>query len=97
MSYFLKAAAGVRKGSAKPKHEIVGSVSVKHIYEIAKVKSEDPGFEGQTMFAVCRCIAATARSMGIGVTNEQSEISENSEETSNQATTSDWYSVLFNF
>ena len=58
---------------------------MKHIYEIARVKAEDPGFEGQTMFAVCRCIAATARSMGIDVTNERTVASESNEDTSSQS------------
>ena len=37
-SYFLKRAAKVEKGSSKPGHETGGTITVKHIYEIAKVR-----------------------------------------------------------
>jgi large subunit ribosomal protein L11 len=36
-SYFLKLAAGLDKGASKPGQEVAGKISVKHIYEIAKV------------------------------------------------------------
>ena len=67
-SYFLKAAAGLEKGAAQPGHEEAGSISVKHVYEIALVKAKDPAFEGVPLQSVCRCIAASARSMGISIT-----------------------------
>ena len=41
-SYFLKKAAGVEKGTSKPGIEWVGSISVKEIYEIAKVPPSVP-------------------------------------------------------
>ena len=41
-SYFLKKAAGVQKGTSKPGIEWVGSISVKEIYEIAKVPPPTP-------------------------------------------------------
>ena len=68
-SYFLKAAAGLEKGASQPGQEVVGSVSVKHIYEIALVKAKDPAFEGVPLQSVCRCVAGSARSMGISITN----------------------------
>ena len=37
-SYFLLKAAGLEKGAEKPGYETVGKLSVKHIYEIAKVR-----------------------------------------------------------
>ena len=67
-SYFLKAAAGVEKGAHKPGHEVVGTVTVKHIYEIASVKAKDPAFEGISLESVCKTIAGSARSMGIKIT-----------------------------
>ena len=39
-SYFLKKAAEIEKGSAKPGHESAGTVSLRHIYEIAKVPGD---------------------------------------------------------
>ena len=42
-SYFVKKASGLLKGSSLPGHESAGRVSVKYIYEIAKVKQKvDP-------------------------------------------------------
>lgn len=38
-SYFLKKAAGLDKGAARPGHEAVGRVSVQQVYEIAEVCS----------------------------------------------------------
>ena len=37
-SYFIKKAAGLQKGSASPGHDSAGRVSVKYVYEIAKIK-----------------------------------------------------------
>jgi len=44
-SYFVAKCAGLAPGggSAKPGHASVGSISLKHVYEIAKVKAGDPG------------------------------------------------------
>lgn len=67
-AYFLKAAAGIEKGASKPGHEVAGTVSVKHVYEIAQVKSKDPAFEGIPLESVCKTIVGAARSLGIKVT-----------------------------
>ena len=48
-------------------HEVVGRVSLRHIYEIAKVKKQDPGFANYPLESVCKCIIGSARSMGIEV------------------------------
>ncbi|KAJ7179300.1 ribosomal protein L11, N-terminal domain-containing protein [Mycena filopes] len=40
-TYFLKKAAGIQKGTGKPGHEITGTISLKHVYEIAKIKATD--------------------------------------------------------
>ncbi len=37
-TYFVKKASGLAKGSDKPGHNAVGRVSVKYLYEAAKVK-----------------------------------------------------------
>lgn len=66
-SYFLKTAAGVEKGASRPGHEVVGEVTLKHIYEIAQIKSKDPAFEGISLESVCKTIIGSARSLGINV------------------------------
>ena len=66
-SYFLKLAAGVEKGSQRTSDTIVGQVSLKHIYEIAKIKSTDPGMDSYDHHQVARMVAGQATSMGIKV------------------------------
>ncbi|KAH7711888.1 Protein MRPL-11 [Aphelenchoides avenae] len=43
--WLLKQAAGIRRGR-QLKGEIAGKVSVKHVYEIAKVKAQDKALHG---------------------------------------------------
>ncbi|XP_041352353.1 39S ribosomal protein L11, mitochondrial-like [Gigantopelta aegis] len=69
-SYFLKQAAGIQKGAMKPGQEVAGKVSLKHIYEIAKIKSEDPTFENCELKNVCMIIIAQAHSLGIEVVKD---------------------------
>eukprot|EP00042_Codosiga_hollandica_P020953 m.70367 g.70367 ORF g.70367 m.70367 type:complete len:149 (-) comp50131_c0_seq1:1037-1483(-) len=66
-SYFLKQAAGLHKAADRPGHEVAGTVTLKHIYEIALVKQKDPGFRNSTLRGVCMALIGSARSMGISV------------------------------
>ncbi|EDV20285.1 uncharacterized protein TRIADDRAFT_32221 [Trichoplax adhaerens] len=69
-SYFLKAAAGIEKGSAHQGKEVAGVVTLKHIYEIAKVKHNDEQFRNMTLEHVCKAIMGSAKSIGIKVVRE---------------------------
>ena len=64
-SYFIKKAIGLDGGSQRPGHQSAGSISMKHIYEIAKVKQRDQ--EITPLPSICRSIMGTCRSMGISV------------------------------
>jgi len=76
-AYLLKKAAGVEKGSGSvgPNSDgggsitggKVGNVSLKHVYEIAKIKMEDLETDGATEERVVRAVIGTARSLGIEV------------------------------
>lgn len=74
-SWLLKNAANValggkknqRKGASKPGHEIVGTVSLKHIYEIAKIKQSEPRLSGLPLEGLCRAVIFQAKSIGIAV------------------------------
>lgn len=46
-SLLLKRAAGITGGSANPGTEVAGNVSLKHIYEIAKIKLRDGAGVGE--------------------------------------------------
>lgn len=47
--------------------DIAGKVSLKHIYEIAKIKKDDPAFRGSTLKDVCKQVIGTAHSVSIQV------------------------------
>jgi large subunit ribosomal protein L11 len=66
-SWFLKKAAAIEKGAGQPGHEVAGSVSLKHVFEIARVKSKDPELSDVSLQKICAQIAGSARSMGIKV------------------------------
>uniref|UniRef100_A0AAR2K2J8 Large ribosomal subunit protein uL11 n=1 Tax=Pygocentrus nattereri TaxID=42514 RepID=A0AAR2K2J8_PYGNA len=72
VSYFLKQAAGIEKGAGKTGHEIAGMVSVRAVYEIARVKAQDECFKLQdaSMQTVVKSIIGSARSLGIKIVND---------------------------
>eukprot|EP00731_Ephydatia_muelleri_P027310 Em0019g183a len=67
VSYFLKEAAGIDKGSSKPGTEVAGKVSLRHVYEIAVIKQKDLAFVRIPLESICKTIIGSARSMGIEV------------------------------
>jgi len=66
-TYFLKQAAGIDKGAGKPGHEILGTISLKHVFEIAKIKSADEHMSHLSLEAVARMVVGSARSLGVQV------------------------------
>mmetsp|Transcript_7431 Transcript_7431/g.18554 ORF Transcript_7431/g.18554 Transcript_7431/m.18554 type:complete len:157 (+) Transcript_7431:265-735(+) len=65
VQHMLKLAAGIQKGTGQPGKEFVGEISIKKIYEIAKVKQLDMEHVG--LEAVCSQICATAHNIGLRV------------------------------
>jgi large subunit ribosomal protein L11 len=61
----LKRAANVAKGSAEPNKAKVGTVTMKQVQEIAKLKLVDLNTE--SLESAVKTVAGTARSMGIDV------------------------------
>ncbi|PVU95248.1 hypothetical protein BB559_002810 [Furculomyces boomerangus] len=66
-SYLLKKAAGIEKGAKKPGSETVGKISLKHVYEIGKLKQKDPGLQHVELESICKSVIGSARSIGIEV------------------------------
>ena len=65
-SFFLKKAAGLKKGSGEVgRADAIGSVTKAQILEIAEKKIKD--LNANDMEAACRMIEGSARSMGIQV------------------------------
>ncbi len=58
---------GKRKGASNPGKEIVGTVSLKHVYEIAKIKQLELRLSGLSLEGLCRAIIFQAKSIGIAV------------------------------
>ena len=63
----LLQAAGLDKGATRPGHDTVGRVSVKQIYEIAKVKQQDAHMAHLSLQSICRALVGSCRSMGLEV------------------------------
>lgn len=67
VTYFLKQAAGLQKAAMQAGKEVAGKITLKHVYEIAKIKREDPNLEWRSMEDMCLAICGVARSCGIEV------------------------------
>ena len=67
----LLRAAGVEpvKGKLKGAHanEIVGTVSLKHVYEIAKIKQGELRLSGLSLEGLCKSVIAQAKTIGVAV------------------------------
>jgi large subunit ribosomal protein L11 len=61
----LKKAAGIEKGSARPNRDKIGTVTVKQIEEIAKIKM--PDLNAASLEAAMRTIMGTAKNMGLEI------------------------------
>lgn len=72
-SYLLLQAAGVKerknkiRGAMEPGNEIIGEVSLKHVYDIAKIKHSELRLSGLSLEGLCKTVIAQARSIGISV------------------------------
>ncbi|MFN3484116.1 MAG: 50S ribosomal protein L11 [Planctomycetota bacterium] len=64
-SVLLKKFANIVKGSGQPNKEKVGTVSRKHLEEIARIKMKD--MNAASLEAAVKTIEGTARNMGIKV------------------------------
>ncbi|AGS06716.1 50S ribosomal protein L11 [Candidatus Profftella armatura] len=63
VTFLIKKAAGIQKGSAKPHSDKVGKLTYLQIKEIATIKNVD--LTAASISAAMRTIAGSARSMGI--------------------------------
>lgn len=72
-SYLLLQAAGVKerknklRGGMAAGKESIGEVSLKHVYDIAKVKQSELRLSGLSLEGLCKSVIAQARSCGITV------------------------------
>jgi large subunit ribosomal protein L11 len=72
-SYLLLNAAGTPirksklKGAINPGKESVGQVSLKHVYEIAKIKQSELRLSGLDLEGIAKSVVAQAKSIGVTV------------------------------
>lgn len=69
-TFLLKQAAGVARGAMYPGKEISGKITLKHLYEIAKIKIQDPPNALKTMEQMCEQLVGIARTCGIQVVKD---------------------------
>ncbi|KAF5826501.1 ribosomal protein L11, RNA binding domain-containing protein [Dunaliella salina] len=64
-TWLIKQATGLVRAAERPGQEVAATISLKHIYEIARVKQQDsPDLDLQ---AICKSIMRTCKSMGVRV------------------------------
>ncbi|XP_076656754.1 mitochondrial ribosomal protein L11 [Halictus rubicundus] len=65
-TFLLKQAAGIERGQMG-KGDIAGKITLKHLYEIAYIKSQDPSLALMTLENICKMLTGVARSCGIQI------------------------------
>ncbi|XP_067617500.1 large ribosomal subunit protein uL11m [Eurosta solidaginis] len=69
-TFLLKQAAGISRGAMQPGREIAGMITLKHLYEIAAIKIQDPPNALLTMQQMCEMLVGIARTCGIKIVRE---------------------------
>ncbi|GJN30255.1 hypothetical protein PR202_gb18546 [Eleusine coracana subsp. coracana] len=71
VSCFLREeAAGIETASSRPGHNMVSSLTLRHVYEIAKLKQADPFCKHMSLEALSKSIIGTTNSMGIEIVKD---------------------------
>ncbi|GAA5925183.1 mitochondrial 54S ribosomal protein uL11m MRPL19 [Sporobolomyces koalae] len=69
-SYLIKQAAGIELGSGetgRPNVAPAGTLSLKHVYEIAKIKQRDESLKGVELESIARSVIGSCKSAGVAV------------------------------
>ncbi|SPP81353.1 39S ribosomal protein L11, mitochondrial [Drosophila guanche] len=69
-TFFLKQAAGIQRGTMTPGKEVAGMITLKHLYEIAAIKIQDPPNALLSMQQMCEMLISIARTCGIKVVRD---------------------------
>nr|XP_009780485.1 PREDICTED: 54S ribosomal protein L19, mitochondrial-like [Nicotiana sylvestris]XP_016510995.1 PREDICTED: 54S ribosomal protein L19, mitochondrial-like [Nicotiana tabacum] len=70
VTWYLKQATGIELGSGRPGHVTTSTLTLKHVYEIAKIKQSDLFCQYMPLESICKSIIGTSNSMGIKVQKE---------------------------
>ncbi|EEH40371.1 mitochondrial 54S ribosomal protein YmL19 [Paracoccidioides lutzii Pb01] len=63
----VEARKGRLRGTETPGKDFIGQVSLKHIYEIAKIKQSEVRLSGIGLQSLCKSVIAQAKTVGIEV------------------------------
>lgn len=68
-SWLVMKAAGITKGAPEmgPGKPFAGKISLKHVYEIAKIKKSDYQHTNLPLQSICKSIIGSCKSMGVEV------------------------------
>lgn len=69
-TFLIKQAAGLTRGAMDSGSEVAGWITLKHVYEIAVIKSRDPPLELTPLKQICELVIGTARSCGIEIVRD---------------------------
>ena len=66
----IKQAAGIQRGAMEHANQVAGKISRRHVYEIAKIKSEDEMWQEFDLKDICEHIIDEAYLSGIHVVDD---------------------------
>ena len=69
-SYYIKQAAGIQRGAMEFDKQVAGMISRKHVYEIAKIKSEDEMWQMFDLKEICEKVIDEAFTIGVKVVDD---------------------------
>lgn len=69
-TFFIKQAAGIEIGAIHAGREVAGYITLRHLYEIAKIKLQDPPNALKTHQQMCQQLVGVARSCGVEVVRD---------------------------
>ena len=70
-AYFVLRAAGLLKGAKHAGKETAGTITLRHVYEIAQIKLKDPTVKHMNLQTMAQCVIGTARSVGVRVLDDR--------------------------
>lgn len=73
LTYFIRQATGAERGANNPREEVAGMITVKHVYEIAKIKSHDSRYDCVPIQKIFQEVCRSARSCGVRVVHRLDE------------------------
>ncbi|XP_033647975.1 39S ribosomal protein L11, mitochondrial-like [Asterias rubens] len=69
-AYLLLQAAGMNRGVHEAGKQVFGKITLKHVYEIAKIKHQDSPLQDLSLQDVCKQIIGTCRSVGVQIVRD---------------------------